>query len=73
MTSFVSGWVTWVNTKHVTEIGTEQGDGTPLKRAAFSVALRSVAGANDRWIYCDCLMILISYTESNNGIGYIER
>ena len=37
----------------------------------IAIALRSVVGS--AIFVCDYLMILISYTENNYGIGYIER
>ena len=51
-------------------VTTQFNDG---EEAAISVALRSLVEALDRWVYCDYLMILISHTESNYGMGYIER
>ena len=67
----MSAWMTYYWIAHSDDLSTTQFNDS--QGAAISVALRSVVGTPDRRVYCDYLMILISYTERNYGIGYIER
>ena len=61
-------WMTYYWIGHSDDLTTTRQPG--LRHClTIAIALRSVVGS----AYGDYLMILISYTESNYGIGYIER
>ena len=60
----------WIG--HSDDFATTQSNDS--QGAAIVKTLRGVVKrAPDRLDNCACLIILISYTESNYGIGYIER